>query len=296
MFNVCMLFLLWSAARVVSNIWTGDWYKRTIAAEQLRLGHPRVRLLPVVIFIDGTALDKLARKNATPLIMSLLNFTQEVLAMDFSKKLVGFYPDIELSSEQKQNPEVRDFLRQLHHAVTASFLDDVVAVYEKGGIEFVDSAGTLWNLVPVLTFMVTDTAQARIEKGVYESWSSRMPCHICLVLHRNLDRLFLPGQLEYRVADVETQAITALHAAQEAHDRVTIKAIEEELKLRSVKPWLNPWRRAPLGVVALTLGYFAFVWPETMHQLEGGLIKKAIAAVIFLMRRTGYGESQMFNC
>lgn len=101
--------------------------------------------------------------------------------------------------------------------------------------------------------------------------------------------MFLPDQIDHRVANVETEAVTALQQATVDNDRPAIKAINEELKFRSVKPWLNPWRRAPLGVVLLTLGYFTLVWPEVMHQLEGGLMKKAIAAVVFLIRRTGKG-------
>jgi hypothetical protein len=37
-------------------------------------------------------------------------------------------------------------------------------------------------------------------------------------------------------------------------------------------------------------GYFAVVWPEVLHQMEGGLMKIAVLALITLMQRTGVGE------
>ena len=63
-----------------------------MASEQLRLGHPFVRLLPLTVFVDGTNLDRLGKKNATPITVSPLNFTQEALAVGYSKKLFGYCP------------------------------------------------------------------------------------------------------------------------------------------------------------------------------------------------------------
>lgn len=92
--------------RTISNIFSGDWYKRTLVQEQKRLGDPFVRLLAVELFIDATNLDKLSRNTATPIIVTLLNFTLDVLHSDASKKLIGFFPDVPVTKEQWDNDEV----------------------------------------------------------------------------------------------------------------------------------------------------------------------------------------------
>lgn len=288
-FNV-RLFFVCSSDQVLSNIWTGNWYKRTISAEQDRLGHPYVRLLPVTIFVDGTNLDKLGRNNATPIIMSLLNFSQEVIAGDASKKLVGFYPDIDLSKEQRQDPAVKEFIRKLNDDVTSSFLEEVAESYTEGGLEFKDTAGITWNLVPVLVFMTTDTKEARAQKGVYESYCCRMPCHICKVLFDDCDVPIAPDDIQYRGGDEATRASSRLAKAASEGDNQSAKDLKEELHAQSLKPWSNPWRLAPMGVILSVIGYFALVWPEVMHQLEGGLMKKALDGVVHLVQRTGVGK------
>jgi len=68
------------------------------------------------------------------------------------------------------------------------------------------------------------------------------------------------------------------------------KRLRDYFHALSVKPYFNPWALAPLGATLLLCGYFALVWPEVLHQLEGGLMKYAVAAVIALAQRTGVGE------
>ena len=108
---------------------------------------------------------------------------------------------MELSSEQKEDPRVRDFTRKLNHHVTSVFLGEVVAVYEAGGVELTNSAGVVWNLVPCLSFTVTGTKEARVQKGVYESYKCWVPCHLCTVLYEGCDDMcILPEELAHREA------------------------------------------------------------------------------------------------
>lgn len=66
------------------------------------------------------------------------------------------------------------------------------------------------------------------------------------------------------------------------HDKK--KKIGIKLHRRSVHPFKNPYRKAPLGCVRGNLGYYAVSNPETMHVLEGGKIKRTIQCLMKKMR------------
>jgi len=70
------------------------------------------------------------------------------------------------------------------------------------------------------------------------------------------------------------------------------KEVKEYFHSTSIKPYRVPWSAAPLGAVMLACGYFALVWPEVMHQLEGGLMKIAVMALVSLMHRHGVGKQE----
>jgi len=74
-------------------------------------------------------------------------------------------------------------------------------------------------------------------------------------------------------------------------DRNKAKGVNDYLANISVKPFRNPWSIAPLGATLMSMGYFALVWPEVLHHLEGGLMKYAVVAIIVWVQRTGVGES-----
>ena len=148
-------------------------------AERQRLGTKNVRLLVLTTFTDGTNLDKLGRNVATPILLSLLNFTQEVLSSGVSKKILGYYPGVPLSKEEKDNAQVKDFVRAVHDYVTSLWVKDLAALYDEGGLTWVDHAGVEYHLVPVLAFTTTDVEAARWLKGLREGWNVAVPCHLC---------------------------------------------------------------------------------------------------------------------
>jgi len=150
------------------------------------------------LFIDGTALDKLGKNMATPIIASLFNFTMEVLHSDFSKKLMGFFPDVEVTKEQYEKESVKHALREMNMFVLQKIVDMMIEVYEAGGERFTDSTGTTWHIVPLLCLITTDMVEARALKGLFESTRQNMPCHLCTVLYKDCDEYINPEELEYR--------------------------------------------------------------------------------------------------
>lgn len=181
-----------------SNIWTGDWYRRTLQAEKLRLLNKNVRLLPVALFVDKTNLDKLGRTQACPITAALLNYVQDVVAADSSKKLFGYYPDVKLTKEQKKMPAVKKMLKDLYHHVTDKMLDGLVELYDAGGVQWADSSGEVWHLVPVVAFVATDVQEAQWMKGVYQGASCRLPCHLCELPYDLFDVVIPNHGLIYR--------------------------------------------------------------------------------------------------
>jgi len=153
-------------------------------------------------------------KEAVPIIQALLNYTQEQLASDASKKLYGFYPDIQLSKEQRQDKSVAAFLRDLHSAVTNSYLEGIVEYYNKGGMEWQDSTGIVRNLVPVIAFLTTDMKEARAQKGLFQAWKCRMPCHMCTVAFEETDTTFFCEDASYRNQSEIISALESLGKAE----------------------------------------------------------------------------------
>jgi hypothetical protein len=183
----------------ISNVWTADWHKRTLKAEMLRLQSPNVRLLVVSLFIDKTHLDVLGRNTACPILVTLLNFTLEVLASDGSKKLAGFFPDVHLTDAQKRNSKILLFMRDLYFYVSKCFIDGLNAMYDEGGIEWIDTSGEVWHLVPVLSFISTDLEEAKKIKGLYKGPTANRPCQNCTITYAECDKV--PDELHYRNAE-----------------------------------------------------------------------------------------------
>lgn len=148
------------------------------------------------IFIDKTHLDVLGRNVACPILVTLLNFTLEVLASDYSKKLAGYFPDVRLTDAQKKNPKIKTFMRDLYFYVTQCYLDDLQELYDEGGLQWMDSSGEVWNFVPVLSFVATDMEEAKNIKGVYKGYEGNEPCHLCNVKFAVTDEI--PDKLVYR--------------------------------------------------------------------------------------------------
>lgn len=70
--------------------------------------------------------------------------------------------------------------------------------------------------------------------------------------------------------------------------------LRKELKKNSVHPVENPYQNAPTGAVP-RWGYFGIVWPELLHQLEAGLMKTGIEAIVLMMEEYGLSFGQYVN-
>jgi hypothetical protein len=161
----------------------------------------------VVLFIDGTCLDKLGRNTATPIVASLFNYTMEVLHSDISKKLMGFFPDVLVTKEQNESKEVKYALKQMQMFVLQKMVDMMREEYDKGGELFTDSLGIEWHIVPLLCLISTDMKEARSLKCMFEAYNQNMPCNLCTVLYKDCDKYMDPQDLDYRSAAYIQRAV-----------------------------------------------------------------------------------------
>ena len=191
----------------ISNVWTGAWAKRTTLFEQQRLQTPNVRLLVITLFVDKTALDALGRNTACPMMMTLLNYTMDLLVQDNSKKVAFFYPDMYLTKEQRKDKAVKRFMRGVYNWVTEKFMEELLKLYNRGGFEFVTPDGEVYYLVPVVAFAVTDMEEAKQIKGLYQGYNARMPCILCKVKFGHANIAFYSDELELRNAKEDARLI-----------------------------------------------------------------------------------------
>jgi hypothetical protein len=130
--------------------------------------------------------------------VTLLNFTLEVLASDWSKKIAGFFPDVHLTDRQKKSSQIKAFLRDLYFYVTQCFVEGLNELYDAGGIEWMDSDGVVWHMVPVMSFVATDMEEAWRIKALYKGTNCNRPCHLCTIRYKDCDKV--PEELHYRKA------------------------------------------------------------------------------------------------
>lgn len=72
-------------------------------------------------------------------------------------------------------------------------------------------------------------------------------------------------------------------------DKKATKRAMDILQEQSIRPTRNPLHKAPVGHTN-GLGLYALIWPEVLHQLEAGLVKKAIACLVVCIQKIGTGK------
>lgn len=72
-------------------------------------------------------------------------------------------------------------------------------------------------------------------------------------------------------------------------EAVKLKDAMKELQHHSLRLLSNPLHKAPIGETE-SVGAFALVWPEIMHQTESGTMKDGIKCLVEGVQLTGKGE------
>jgi hypothetical protein len=91
----------------LDDIVSGEWYRNTYrqALDIQESHYPRepICVIPVILYMDKTGLDKMNRIAMEPLVMMLGILNRKARNQDHAKRLLGYIPDLELkSSAEKQ--------------------------------------------------------------------------------------------------------------------------------------------------------------------------------------------------
>lgn len=109
----------------LSHFVDGDWYHRTEKAAQEKYGTEdvEVKLLLILLFIDGTSIGQFSNYMAKPIMGTLGNFSLEEIKKDRSKFVLGMLPELELSAAQKKKKKYMLLQRLVHNACVEKFLE-----------------------------------------------------------------------------------------------------------------------------------------------------------------------------
>lgn len=115
-FNPCCHYTADSGERLYSEMTSGDWWKET--EDFVRSKNPRLEgLLPILLYIDGVAVDFFSRVKMHPVVLSLGNFNRGQRDSIKGKRLLGFIPElsdteITLRCPKADNAYIRRQFRQ----------------------------------------------------------------------------------------------------------------------------------------------------------------------------------------
>lgn len=253
-------------------------------------GHDRVVLIPPILYQDGTSLDKNDKAHAKDIMVSLGNFSCDLLAKDCSKRLLGFFPNVDdvVKGVSVKSEYVDAWRHLVEHAVVKHVVAQIRVtssctccvrrepftkplfppgvysswclqeIYEKGGIKWRNPfSGEVWNLVPVVPFLVADHPECCLQKWLKGKWNSFMPCHLCEASKTQCSECKLDPRVPYRAQHTYVRRVKrwydALHGAERdgkpaasAEDK---KRAETQMMLYSAKVWSdeNPWKDMPWG-------------------------------------------------
>ena len=263
----------------MSELYHGEWWLET---EKFYCSNPGTGeldpdkyLLPLLPFIDGVQASNKSQKSVTPVLLTLGLFSNKELEDDGYRAYVCTLPCKADSSctERKINSDTElDFLHRSLEFVFRPVTQSAAA----GGFhyEYQTRQVTLFPCVPLLG---QDTDEGNQLAGVFNTWNVQQPCRICECSFSQCNNPLasFPTRKQDEQREIVERNIQILK------DRVfgTVTAARSELKAHSLKPVLNAFWNIPVGTAEG--GIMTAVWPELLHQFEGGLI--AIFFLAFLL-------------
>jgi hypothetical protein len=82
---------------VYSDVMTSPWSKET---ENLVLSKdPEGHIMPLIFYTDGVQVSSNARNKVTPVMVTLGNFSDELLQKDCSKRVIAYLPNFKGNSK-----------------------------------------------------------------------------------------------------------------------------------------------------------------------------------------------------
>ena len=121
----------------VDDIHTGIWYKET--HKNMILDANKEILCPIILFIDGVAIDSIGRMSLEPISFTLGWLSKKARNMKGSWRVLGYIPDVEKTLNIDYKSEFgtnKNVIKKIHyHQMIDSILSGLRQVQRNGGIE-----------------------------------------------------------------------------------------------------------------------------------------------------------------
>jgi hypothetical protein len=179
--------------RVYSTPNTGTWWEGAEKEIRRRLRDEAVCILALVLYIDGTLVDKAQLNEVIPVWLTLANFPLSEIKSTTGKVMVALFPVVkmqmlggastkEAGTDTGRRAETKRIKNECYNVLADRLIKAFDAALELGGIEIAlgvsdvaDSRLRIVKVVPCLCTMVMDTEEAWKFTGV------RKLCTSCLV-------------------------------------------------------------------------------------------------------------------
>ena len=135
-------------ADVYQDLMTSKWAKDSEAFIKEEFGETR-KILPIIFYEDGVAMDNNNKRKVTPILLTIGNFSNSMQQQLSSKYIVAYYPDINLKKNKSftqhlrrvckfNKTRIREEIQMIHYIIHKqlwSFLFETIQQGWESGVE-----------------------------------------------------------------------------------------------------------------------------------------------------------------
>jgi hypothetical protein len=164
---------------------------------------PMNHLLSVILYSDATTFDGLGKTSGHPVFLTLGNLPNRVRNSPESKVLLGFLPRVQ-DSGIKVTESFRSLQRETFHKCFDIMLRPLL---EKPDALYFGIKGREMMFAARISFFLSDMLEADDITATYKSARCKMPCHTCMVLRNDLNKMDLESAASIRTHENMQQII-----------------------------------------------------------------------------------------
>jgi hypothetical protein len=145
---------------------------------------PMNNLLSIILYSDAT-FDGIGKTSGHPVFLTLGNLPNRIRNSPESKVLLGFLPKIQ-DSGIKTSEHFRTLQRESFHKCFNIMLRPLL---EKPDALYFGIGGRQMTFAARISFFIADMLEADDITAIYKSARCKMPCHTCVVLRDDLNKM-----------------------------------------------------------------------------------------------------------
>jgi hypothetical protein len=176
----------------LGGLQTGRWLcESTTAAQQhvKKFGADTCVVCPVVAFLDGKNCTVFSsHQSSTPASLSVGLLTEEAMRSPAAKRLIGYFPCLDVSSKVAATVAYQNFKRNFYMDLWACVLRLLGESYDEGGFDlYMEVLDKTIRFLPLLLFVIADNPEACRIAAIKDSWKTDMPCRICVCPNEHMN-------------------------------------------------------------------------------------------------------------